>query len=193
MRKVFLSILCFFTFCFGLLFACFNDDPSSHLGNFRTFIEGAGTVTAPGYSIWEGESVSGFRPDLTLLASFPFTLNIAFPGFVNNDGTPDTQIVRAILFYYSQKDGWIALKDIRNPVFQIVSDLPLPVFGRHCIPSNLGYARMKPIPVVIYFETKNNASFDLAQFLARRKSLDAANELKAPIIALIANNNRIAH
>ena len=199
MKKLILSLLCFFSLSLGVLFGCFNDDPSSFLRNETTHIPNAGDISTPEWSIVEEERYEflqpeGFKVDLLITASFPFTINIAFSGFINQDGTPDTDVVRMILFYYAgQGVGWTVLRDIRDPKFSVVSDTPLPLFGYHCIPSSMGYRRGKVIPIVIYFETKNNRSFDLERFLAHSKDISAANNTVAPAIGLLVNDNRIAH
>ena len=197
--KLILSLLCFFSLCLGGLFGCFNDDPSSFLRNGTTHIPNAGDISTPEWSIVERDLKElllpdGFKTDLVIKASFPFTINIAFSGFINQDGTPDTDVVRMILFYYAEQGiGWTILRDIRDPEFSVVSDTPLPLFGYHCIPSSMGYRRNRIIPIVIYFETKNNRSFDLERFLAYSKDISAANKTVAPAIGLLVNDNRIAH
>ena len=196
MKKILFTVLAFITLTFASLLACFNNDPSSNLNNdSRRITDNDGGiigVVVPGWGKipgWESE----FDADVTIGASFPYTLNVSFSGFVGDDGSSDTAVKRLILFYYSTSGEWTVLKDIKNPSFTVVSDASAALFGRHCIPSAMGYAKGKVIPIVLYFASENNESFNLQTFLANKKQLSAAATVKAPRIALVVQNNRIAH
>ena len=189
-------MLAFFALALSLALACFNSDPGSILKNDPIVIPGGGgsfiTIVSPGWGQWDGPAVS-FSADVTMSAAFPYTLNFAFSGFVNEDGTADTDIKRIILFYYAPHGEWTILRDIKNPSFTVVTDTSKALFGRHCIPSALGYSKGSAIPVVPYFASENNESFDLEAFLAAKHSLGAASAVNALTIALVVSDNRIAH
>ena len=186
-----------FTFIFLTLantWACFNSDPSSNLDNKAVVVGGTGGsiyyVDMPGWSYLQKLPV--FKADVAMNASFPFTLKLAFSGFINDDGTPDNDIKRMILFYFSF-DGWTVLRDIKNPSFDVTGDVPKAIFGHHCIPNSLGYPDGSTIMIAVYLATDNNASFDLAEFLNNKTSLSAANECGALTIGLVVKNNKIAY
>lgn len=197
MKKIFFAALAFVTLAFTSLWACFNDDPSSNLNNDPVTITGGGGeiiyIVVPGWGKIHKLENTDFNADVTIKASFPYTLNVSFSGFINDDGSSDTVIKRLILFYYSKNGEWTVLQDIKNPSFNAVNDVAAALFGRHCIPSALGYTQNEVIPVVLYFATASNESFDLQSFLTRKKLLSAAESVQAPRIALVVQNNRIAH
>lgn len=197
MKRIFFAALAFVTLAFTSLWACFNDDPGSNLNNNSvTITDGDGgilNIVIPGWGEIHDWEDTDFNADVTIGASFPYTLNLSFSGFVNDDGSSDTAIKRLVLFYYSKNGEWTVLQDIKNPSFNAVTDVAAALFGRHCIPSALGYTQNEVIPVVPYFATASNESFDLQSFLTRKKLLSAAESVQAPRIALVVQNNRIAH
>ena len=200
MKKIFFLILAFLTLAMTSAWACFNSDPSSILNNTPVVIAGTDgsmiEIEMPG---WDFEFEIKF-PTLQIAASamisFPYTLNMAFSGFINDDGSEDRNIKRLILFYYSTNNEWTVLRDIKNPSFSVVNDSRKAIFGRHCIPGTLGFSgQNNAILLVLYFETDNHESFDLANFLANKKLLEAPTIVDVPVIALGVGPqvNRVAH
>lgn len=197
MKKIFFAALAFLTLGITFVWACFNSDPSSILNNNSIPITGGNgacliQIHIPGWTMLD-EILDAIDADAVFAASFPFTLNLTFSGFVNDDGSHDTEIKRLILFYYSLNGEWTVLQDIKNPSFSVVSDSAMALWGRHCIPNSLGYSTGKPILIVPYFATDKNESFDLAAFLADKKSLASAKNAGAPRIALVVQDNQIAY
>ncbi|MBE6367911.1 MAG: hypothetical protein E7052_08415 [Lentisphaerae bacterium] len=197
MKKIFYSIFTFFVLSLGSVFACFNSDPSSNLINNSIPIVGNNgsilVIKFSGWSLIDDIMDMLEEADVFLGVSFPYTLNIAFSGFINDDGTPDVEVNRLILFYYSKNGEWTILRDVKNPSFTVVNDSAMALWGHHSIPSSLGYKKGNMILIVPYFATKQNESFDLSAFLANKKSILAAKNVNAPRIGLIVQDNRVAH
>ncbi len=209
----------FLTFALALLFAaalavyaCFDSDPDSLLGNSTTTITGGngssidvGYVELPGFNsgewlekfpdVNEQNKLRHVKPVSAIETAFPFTLNLAFSGFLDEQGRQvDEAIGRMTLFYYSKSGGWMILRDIVSPQYEVVSDAEKTraLFGRQTIPSPLGYADGDYIPVVFYFETAsgNYASFDLDEMMSRREFLGAVNFAPgANVLAIVVRDN----
>ena len=208
-----------FTFALAALFAaalavyaCFDTDPDSLLGNDTVTIFGShgssldiGFVVIPGFNPddWVGQippvseqnKLIHVKPVSAIETAFPFTLNIAFSGFLDEQGRQvDEEIGRLTLYYYSKSGEWMVLRDIVNPEYEIVSDAEKTraLFGRHTIPSPMGYAAGEYIPIVFYFETVSGSysSFDLDEMMSRRKYLGAPNfATGANVIAVVVRDN----
>lgn len=133
------------------------------------------------------------KPRAVIAASFPFTLNLAFSGFINDDGSEDIVIKKMCLLYYDKTVGWVIIKEFNNPQFQVASNDISALFGKQVIPGSLGYSPGEYIPVVMYFQTERNSSFNLSKFLSYRKYRGAPNLVAADVIALYVVNNQIAH
>ncbi len=206
--SVILAILC----CCVSVFACFDKDPDSALGNDVTTVTGGnGSIIDIPHSRlpdfdsddWldqfippaEAEKFTKIVPAGVIQTAFPFTLNLAFSGFIDESGEQVTsKITRLTLYYYSKSGSWMVLEDIRNPQYEIVSEAEKSraLFGRHTIPSPMGYSAGEYIPVVMYFETSGGQyrSFDLNAFLAYRKYLGAPNFAPgANVLAILVIDN----
>ena len=186
MKKILLSVLGLLL-CGAAVWACFDDDPFSDLSKPEVTVSGGdgstSDVTTEGGTTARDDNgnfspVNPDFPDLPdlkpeeqtrkyadiLVSAFPLTLNVAFSGFIDPDGKQCNQpITRLCLLYFSTAGKWIILKDIRNPKYQVVSDAEgkRALFGKHTIPSAMGYPRGDVMPVMLYFEGHNHQSFNL--------------------------------
>lgn len=201
-------------FCAAVaVYACFDSDPDSLLDNDTTTITGGNGSTVgiatpilPGWNPdewldkWEEyqneqEKLTKIKPSAATQTAFPFTLNLAFSGFIDEVGQQVTEeISRLTLYYYSKSGEWMVLKDIENPAYEIVSEAgkSRALFGRHTIPSPMGYTAGEYIPVVFYFRTKSGrySSFNLGQFMNYRRYLGAPNFAEgANVFAVIVRDN----
>ncbi len=211
MKFKLISLLAVILLGAAAVFACFDSDPNSLLGNDSTTVTGGGgSAVDISYTkdSWDSqgwlaqflgwkdfvEKLTVIKPEAVIRASFPFTLNLSFSGFINDDGTQDTgKITRLALYYYSKSGEWMVLQDIQNPQYSIVSDAESTraLFGRHTVASPLGYAEGEYIPVVFYFKTMTHESFNLTDFLTYRKYLGAPNFAEgANVLALMVKDNR---
>lgn len=190
------KILCVLTLLAALIcMACFNSDPNSMLKNTgHTIVTGGGgsvvIIGPPGKKPESDLAISA-----AIDASFPFTVNTSFTGFVNDDGTADTDVVQLIIFYYDKTGGWQVLKEINNPRYTVVSDAARALFGRHTVTGPLGYLPGEFIPVVFYFRSSSGTeAFDLSLFLKKKKNLYAPNLVEgAAVLALNVVDNRVAY
>lgn len=211
MRRILTIGLIALLFVGAVVFACFDSDPDSLLGNDMSIVTGKhGSYleiphfTWPDREKWleqwkawktEQEKMTTIKPADALQTAFPFTLNISFSGFLDDRGQQVTEeIVRLTLFYYSKSGEWMILKDIKDPAYEIVSEggKSRALFGRHTIPTPMGYNEGEYIPVVFYFQTKsgNYNSFSLNDFLDKRKNLGAPNYAEgANVLAIIVCDN----
>ena len=213
MKRLFTIALTALLFAGAVVFACFDSDPDSLLGNDTSTITGGNGSTVdithgrlPGFDVggwldqWEEyqneqEKLTKIKPAAAVLTAFPFTLNLAFSGFIDEVGQQVTEeIGRLTLYYYSKSGEWMVLKDIEKPAYEIVSEAgkSRALFGRHTIPTPMGYSAGEYIPVVFYFQTKSGrySSFPLGQFLNRRRYLGAPNFAEgANVLAVIVRDN----
>ena len=181
----------------GACWACFSSDPTSGTGNPATTIPGGGGSTTdviiPG-QIREDPFYGWDIPDngneyaLTISAAFPLTLNVSFSGFVDDSGNEVTEpISRMCVLYFSTSGKWIILKDIKNPAYTVIgtAENKRALFGKHTIPSALGYASGEAMPVLLYFKSENYENFSLDDVLASNnpKPLDNA------VICLVPSGN----
>ena len=212
MKRIFSIALTALLFAGAVVFACFDSDPDSLLGNNTSTITGGNGSTVditynrlPGFDpddwisvippVDEQNKLTHIVPAAVIQTAFPFTLNIAFSGFIDERGQQVTdEIGRLTLYYYSVSGEWMVLKDIENPAYEIVSEAgkSRALFGRHTIPSPMGYSAGQYIPVVFVFQTKSGRyiSFDLNAFLSRRKYLGAPNYAAgANVLAVLVRDN----
>ena len=173
----------------GTCWACFGSDPTSGTGNPATTITGGGgsttDVVIPG-QIREDPFYGWDIPDngneyaLTISAAFPLTLNVSFSGFVDDSGNEVTEpITRMCVLYFSTSGKWIILKDIKNPAYKRA------LFGKHTIPSALGYASGEAMPVLLYFKSANYENFSLDEVLASNNP----KPLNSSVICLVPSGN----
>ncbi len=200
--KKFLTLL--LTLCATItLLACFNSDPNSRLHNERQTITGGNGmllgVLSPAWAerlAWLSGQLGGeLEPAAVINASFPLTLNVAFEGFVSDDGSCDTDIVQLAIYYYDKTAGWTCLKNIVNPKYSVVCNDARPLWGRHTFTGSLGYKVGEYIPVVLYFRSRSGAeSFNLESFLSKREFRGApAFAEGASVLALLIKDNAIAY
>ena len=200
--KKFLTLL--LTLCVTVtLLACFNSDPNSLLQNeAQTIVTGGGGVINIFNSIWgdsrfwlELQKGKELEPAAVINASFPLTLNVAFSGFVKEDGSADTDIDLLTIYYFDKTAGWIALKSIANPRYTVVCDDARPLWGRHIFTGPLGYKTGEYIPVVVYFRSRSGTeSFELEKFLSKWYMRGAPNYVEgASVLALRISGNAIAY
>ena len=181
----------------GTCWACFGSDPTSGTGNPATTITGGGGSTTdviiPG-QIREDPFYGWDIPDngneyaLTISAAFPLTLNVSFSGFVDDSGNEVTEpITRMCVIYFSTSGEWIILKDIKNPAYTVIgtAENKRALFGKHTIPSALGYASGEAMPVLLYFKSANYENFDLAEVLASNNP----KPLNNAVICLVPSGN----
>ncbi|MBS1452222.1 MAG: hypothetical protein HP002_02440 [Lentisphaeria bacterium] len=213
MRRIFAIALTALLFAGAVVLACFDSDPDSLLGNDTTTITGENGSSfdvaypiIPGFNPdewldqWEEyqneqEKLTKIVPVAAIQTAFPFTLNIAFSGFLDEQGQQVTEkIGRLTLYYYSKSGEWMVLKTIENPEYEIVSTAgkSRALFGRHTIPSPMGYSSGQYIPIVFHFQTKSGrySSFNLNEFWGRRQHLGAPNFAQgANVLAIIVRDN----
>lgn len=181
----------------GTCWACFGSDPTSGTGNPATTITGGGgsitDVIIPG-QIREDPFYGWDIPDngneyaLTISAAFPLTLNVSFSGFVDNSGNEVTEpITRMCVLYFSTGGKWIILKDIKNPAYTVIgtAENKRALFGKHTIPSALGYASGEAMPVLLYFKSANYENFSLDEVLASNNP----KPLNSSVICLVPSGN----
>lgn len=193
--KKFLSIAFGLICCAAAVLACFDDDPFSNLSNHGTTITGGGGsntgINLPGDLFPVEKFPDEDRNNsyaMVIETAFPCTLSVNFSGFIDADGNEVTEpIIRMCVLYFSTAGKWVILKDIRNPQYRIVStaDEKLALFGRHTIPSPMGYAKGRIIPIMLYFSSANYSNFDLSAVLK--------SPLKTPLpntaIGLVSTDN----
>lgn len=167
------------------LFACFLEDPMSNTANPSVTITGgngssadvtvpggnhSGTVIVnPGWQVDPDDPRDDYSYALTVDAAFPLTLNVSFSGFLDEAGEQvDEPITRMCLLYFSTAGRWTILTDIKNPPFTVVGDAEnkRALFGRHTIPSSLGYSVGEGMPILLYFRTENYENFSLDTVLS---------------------------
>ena len=187
------------------LLACFNSNPGKLLGNTsQTMVsENGGQVTVTSQpwgssgTEWEWlDSQKGLEiePTAVIDTSLPLTINLEFSGFVNDDGSADTDIVQLAIYYFDKTAGWTALKVINNPSYPVITDTPKALFGRHTVTGPLGYNKDEYIPVVFYFKSRSGKeSFPLVAFLELRHYRAAAPFLGISVLALRIRDNHIAY
>lgn len=181
----------------GACWACFSSDPTSGTGNPATTIPGGGGSTTdviiPG-QIREDPFYGWDIPDngneyaLTISAAFPLTLNVSFSGFVDDSGNEVTEpISRMCVLYFSTSGKWIILKDIKNPAYTVIgtAENKRALFGKHTIPSALGYASGEAMPVLLYFKSANYENFSLDEVLASNNP----KPLNSSVICLVPSGN----
>lgn len=181
----------------GTCWACFGSDPTSGTGNPATTITGGGgsatDVVIPG-QIREDPFYGWDIPDngneyaLTISAAFPLTLNVSFSGFVDDSGNEVTEpITRMCVLYFSTSGKWIILKDIKNPAYTVIgtAENKRALFGKHTIPSALGYAGGEAMPVLLYFKSANYENFSLDEVLASNNP----KPLNSSVICLVPSGN----
>ena len=181
----------------GTCLACFGSDPTSGTGNPATTITGGGgsttDVVIPG-QIREDPFYGWDIPDngneyaLTISAAFPLTLNVSFSGFVDDSGNEVTEpITRMCVLYFSTSGKWIILKDIKNPAYTVIgtAENKRALFGKHTIPSALGYAGGEAMPVLLYFKSANYENFSLDEVLASNNP----KPLNSSVICLVPSGN----
>ena len=181
----------------GACWACFSSDPTSGTGNPATTIPGGGgstkDVIIPG-QIREDPFYGWDIPDngneyaLTISAAFPLTLNVSFSGFVDDSGNEVTEpISRMCVLYFSTSGKWIILKDIKNPAYTVIgtAENKRALFGKHTIPSALGYASGEAMPVLLYFKSANYENFSLDEVLASNNP----KPLNSSVICLVPSGN----
>lgn len=210
MKKFFLGLVVLFMAALGVL-ACFDSDPDSLLENDTTIIYGGGGSTIDVYTrvpvgFIEGDFLKTFLlpsameeklqtivPAGAMKTAFPLTLRVSFSGFVDAQGEQVTEpVTRMCLLYYATSGQWTVLKEVVSPEYEVVStaDQPRALFGRYSIPSPLGYADGEFIPVLLYFETENYASFDLDELLALKNYPGAPNFVAgANVLAVVVMDN----
>ena len=211
-RKFCIIILTVLISC--ALWAGFLLDPDSLLGNDTVTITGSGGSTvdvgfspSPGFSgnnfvsglpnVDETNKLTTIKPVTAIQSAFPFTPRVAFSGFLHEDGQPVLEkISRLTLFYYDRSGGWMILRDIVDPEYEVISadgDGKLrALFGNDAVPSPLGYDAGDYIPLLFYFESEsgNYASFDLETFLSLRQYRGAPNYAPgANVLALVVKKN----
>ncbi len=190
MKKCFIAAAALLL-CAATVWACFNEDPASDLSKPEVTISGgdgsSSDITVEGGTM-ERDPSGLFPPSVPeypdlpdlppneqsrgyaamVITSFPLTLNVAFSGFLESNGTPCTgKITRLCLLYYSTAGRWTILRDIRNPQYEVVgsADRKRALFGKYTIPSAMGYAPGDVMPVLLYFEGHNHSSFHLPGLL----------------------------
>ena len=195
--KIFAGLAALFVMS-GTCWACFATDPTSGTGNPATTITGGGgsttDVVIPGH-IWDQNTDARWDiPDngneyaLTIRAAFPITLNVSFSGFVNDSGDEVTEpITRMCVLYFSTSGKWIILKDIKNPAYTVIgtAENKRALFGKHTIPSALGYASGEAMPVLLYFKSANYENFSLDEVLASNNP----KPLNSSVICLVPSGN----
>ena len=212
MKRIFFAALTALLCAGAAVFACFDSDPDSLLGNGTTTITGGGGSSLdieyairPGFDpddwihqlppVDDPNKLTRVQPVSAIKTAFPFTLNLAFSGFIDEQGRQVTEkIGRLTLFYYSKSGEWMILKTIQNPEYEVVSSAgkSRALFGRYTIPSPMGYSAGDFIPVVFYFETASGRyrSFDLNEMMQRRQYLGAPNfAAGASVLAIVVNDN----
>ena len=125
---------------------------------------------------------------LTISAAFPLTLNVSFSGFVDDSGNEVTEpITRMCVLYFSTSGKWIILKDIKNPAYTVIgtAENKRALFGKHTIPSALGYAGGEAMPVLLYFKSANYENFSLDEVLASNNP----KPLNSSVICLVPSGN----
>lgn len=200
MKRLLCIFMCFFSV---VLFACFNQDPNSILTNYAQYVPtGGGAIlgiyrpywidTIPWLDLQKGKEL---EPVAVIPASFPLTLNLTFTGFVDDSGTPDTDIVQISLYYYDKSAGWTSLVNITNPRHTVISDKPRAILGRHTVKTPLGYKKDEYIPLVFYAKSRNGVeSFNLETFLELKSLRSAPNAVEgANVIALLITDNYVAY
>ena len=181
----------------GTCWACFGSDPTSGTGNPATTITGGGGSTTdviiPG-QIREDPFYGWDIPDngneyaLTISAAFPLTLNVSFSGFVDDSGNEVTEpITRMCVLLFSTSGKWIILKDIKTPAYTVIgtAENKRALFGKHTIPSALGYASGEAMPVLLYFKSANYENFSLDEVLASNNP----KPLNSSVICLVPSGN----
>lgn len=181
----------------GTCWACFGSDPTSGTGNPATAIIGGGgsimEVVIPG-QIREDPFYGWDIPDngneyaLTISAAFPLTLNVSFSGFVDDRGNEVTEpITRMCVLLFSTSGKWIILKDIKTPAYTVIgtAENKRALFGKHTIPSALGYASGEAMPVLLYFKSANYENFSLDEVLASNNP----KPLNSSVICLVPSGN----
>lgn len=181
----------------GTCWACFGSDPTSGTGNPATTITGGGgsttDVVIPG-QIREDPFYGWDIPDngneyaLTISAAFPLTLNVSFSGFVDDSGNEVTEpITRMCVLLFSTSGKWIILKDIKTPAYTVIgtAENKRALFGKHTIPSALGYASGEAMPVLLYFKSANYENFSLDEVLASNNP----KPLNSSVICLVPSGN----
>ena len=190
----------------GSVFACFVEDPTSSTSNPSVTITGgsgsssdvtipggnhSGTVVVnPGWQIDPGDPRDEYSYALTVDTAFPLTLNVSFSGFLDDsDEQVEEPITRMCLLYFSTAGRWTILTDIRNPSFTVVGDAEnkRALFGRHTIPSSLGYSVGEGMPVLLYFRTQNYENFNLEEVLAS----DHPKPVDNTVICIVNTGNRV--
>ena len=181
----------------GTCWACFGSDPTSGTGNPATTITGGGGSTTdviiPG-QIREDPFYGWDIPDngneyaLTISAAFPLTLNVSFSGFVDDSGNEVTEpITRMCVLLFSTSGKWIILKDIKTPAYTVIgtAENKRALFGKHTIPSALGYASGEAMPVLLYFKSANYENFSLDEVLVSNNP----KPLNSSVICLVPSGN----
>ena len=188
------------------VFACFVEDPTSSTSNPSASIVGGngsssdvtipgenhpGTVVEnPGWQVDPDDPRDDYSYALTVDAAFPLTLNVSFSGFLDEAGEQvDEPITRMCLLYFSTAGRWTILTDIKNPSFTVVGDAEnkRALFGRHTIPSSLGYSSGEGMPVLLYFRTQNYENFNLEEVLVA----DHPKPLDNTVICIVNSGNRV--
>lgn len=197
MKKMLLTV---FMFCCFMAFACFDSDPDSYVGQETVTITGEnGSIVSiqTGANMvlhpisWKDQQPAA----VTIPTGFPYTLNVNFSGFINQKGEKYNTVTYMAVYYYDQKNGWTLLKEIANPKFTVVDESGKlrALFGRHTLPSSLGYSKGQHIPVVIYFKGGDYSSFSLDVFLRLRRKISAASIAGAQVLAYQVEDNIIPY
>ena len=194
MKKICAILTVALLFVAAVVFACFDDDPFSNLNNVATTVVGghgsATDVEFPGdqylHPLPPAESLNSYAN--VVETSFPLTLEVAFSGFVDEQGEQVTEpITRMCVLYYSTAGQWTILHDIRNPKYTVIypADERRALFGRYTIQSSLGFSPGQYISVMLYFATANYENFDLDTVLAS----SAKTPIPSTAIALVPTGN----
>lgn len=194
MKKLCAILTVALLFVAAVVFACFDDDPFSNLNNVATTVVGghgsATDVEFPGdqylHPLPPAESLNSYAN--VVETSFPLTLEVAFSGFVDEQGEQVTEpVTRMCVLYYSTAGKWTILHDIRNPKYTVIypADERRALFGRYTIPSSLGFSPGQYISVMLYFATENYENFDLDTVLAS----SAKTPIPSTAIALVPTGN----